>query len=115
MNLSKNRLKWLIAILIIISTANTPKGSFITGFLMDERHFYGSSDFVYSSGQGGFTTKGVYMSNYQDVLVQFNKYRLINPSDSILYRNFSINPFKFWFWREYLTEDMYDLPYKPAQ
>jgi hypothetical protein len=34
-----------------------------------------------------------------------------NPTDTTIYRTFSINPFAFWEWRQYLFSDKYRYPY----
>lgn len=43
---------------------------------------------------------------------EFDKYSKVYPNDSILHRNFAINPFKFWRWSEYMFSDLYKYPYK---
>ena len=34
-----------------------------------------------------------------------------NLTDTILYRNFSKDPLKFWLWRSYFTHERYKYPY----
>ncbi|WP_155847164.1 hypothetical protein [Algoriphagus marincola] len=45
---------------------------------------------------------------------QFKEFRERSPefSELRIYRTFSRNPFKFWNWFDYLTNDQYDYPFQ---
>ncbi|MFC0181133.1 hypothetical protein SAMN04515674_11985 [Pseudarcicella hirudinis] len=110
-------LKWAIAIILVIIISNISIVSFIIGVFTQTKFFYDNS-YNYSSGNGKFQTSPGHLKGetttalYKDLIKQFNLYKKKNPNDTILYRNFKINVLKFWFWREYLTEEHYHLPYK---
>jgi hypothetical protein len=109
----KLKKKAIVASIIIgiIIISNTIPVSFVLGFLTQDRTFYGF-DFLYNSGKCGFSNRGSYVETHEELLAEFDKYKAENPDDSTLYRTFKINPLKFWFWKEYLLEPKYRLPYK---
>lgn len=49
---------------------------------------------------------------FENTLSSFKTYKEQNTNDTILYRNFSIQPLHFWNWYEYTTHKRYRLPYK---
>ncbi|CAG4988739.1 hypothetical protein DYBT9275_00148 [Dyadobacter sp. CECT 9275] len=108
---SKRQKTVIIAILSVIIISNTAPVSFILGFIFQDRIFYGF-DFFYNSGQCGFSNRGLAIENHEELISEFKKYSQKNPSDSILYRTFKIYPLKFWFWKEYIFDPKYRLPYK---
>lgn len=109
----KYKRKIIIGIIIIgvIIISNITPVSFILGFLSQDRTFYGF-DFLYNSGKCGFSNRGLYLETHQELLAAFDEYKSKNPNDSTLYRTFKVSPLKFWFWKEYLFEPKYKLPYK---
>lgn len=107
----RKHIKWSIIVAAIIVVSNIPVVSFFIGFISDERHFYGQNDYVYIS-QSGFDSRNSHYEDYEDIISGFERYKKAYPEDSILYRTFKINPLKFWYWREYIVEPKYRLPYK---
>ncbi|WP_149240959.1 hypothetical protein [Dyadobacter sp. 32] len=107
----KRKIIIALAVSFIIIIANTTYISFILGFLTQDRTFNGS-DFYYTSQNCGFSNRGLFIESHEELLSEFEKYRKKNPTDSTLYRTFKINPLKFWFWKEYIFDPKYDLPYK---
>lgn len=109
--------KWTIAVLLVIIISNIPVVSFFIGVFTGTKSFYGTG-YNYKSSLGKFHVSASNLKGddfntmYNDLIMQFKAYKKVNPKDTILYRNFKINVLKFWFWREYLTEEHYHLPYK---
>lgn len=64
-----------------------------------------------SNNPKGFSVWG--LDSYELVLKSFNDYKKVHKEDSVLYRNFKMNPLLFWKWYDYLTYEGYKLPYKP--
>jgi len=67
-------------------------------------------DHHYESGHGGFSVWG--RSGYEDVVSQFNRYKEIHPEDSVLVRNFKVQPWQFWRIAEYIVAPDYRLEYR---
>jgi hypothetical protein len=71
--------------------------------------------YYYSSADGGFAF-GEFPAKGLDLNVmerQWALYRMKKqPLDTNIYRNFAINPLKFWLWKDYLLHERYKYPYK---
>lgn len=109
--------KWTIVILVVIIVSNIPIVSLFIGFFTQTK-FFDESNYDYSSGSGKFQTNELHLkgedpnARNRDLIKQFNPYKKGHPNDTILYRNFKINVLKFWFWREYIHDNRFHLPYK---
>ena len=109
--------KWTIAIILVIFVSNIPIVSLFIG-VFTQTKFFDDYSYKYSSGLGNFRINdgdlrgGDPNARYKTLIKKFNTYKKDNPKDTILYRNFKINILKFWFWREYIAEKRYCLPYK---
>lgn len=77
---------------------------------------FGEDWYYYSTANQKFVIEEIPEKglNLKRVSLSFEKYLKENPKtqDTILYRNFSRNPLKFWHWREYLFHKRYDYPYR---
>jgi len=51
---------------------------------------------------------------FNQIKSNFEVFKKNNPDtkDTVLYRNFKINPLKFWNWHDYLVHERYKLAYK---
>ena len=74
----------------------------------------GSDDCRYSNSSGSFTFAETNFGGYDYNLClnRFTEYKKQFKADTVLYRLNSINPLRFWNFREYLFEHKYHLPYK---
>ena len=95
------------AVLIVLSNFFPIKAFF--EIVVDEYHYQ------YSNGDGKwkFTERRIKGStfNFRRTFTEAAK-REMPGADTIIYRNFTKNPFAFWRYRDYLTNPIYTLPYK---
>jgi len=106
----KNKfVKYVVIILIIILVSNIPIVSFFISLYTGNITSKGP-DAHFISGEGGFSVWG--RDGYEDIVKQFEAYKLAHPSDTVLYRNFRIKPWQFWRIFEYIMAPSYRLEYK---
>lgn len=113
--------KRISIVFLVVVISNTFPGSSLFRLLLEDYNNIPGT-YLYFNGAGKFNrafnqrlaTVGFRYDNGAELaLLEFRNYRADNPGDDRqLYRNFRINPFKFWRWREYLTCDCYRLPYQ---
>lgn len=101
--------KWLVILIIaVILIANfTP-----VSYLLHENYTYSNHDgsFIDSEEAGGKPAFLTVTYNYRDFL---KKHPDQKAKDSTLYRTFTIKPWRFWQWSDYLfCPQRFKLPYK---
>lgn len=75
------------------------------------------NDYYYTTAHGEFTgQEDEYKGGKGDlerIERSFGEFRKVHPQtqDTVLYRTFTRNPLKFWYWRDYLTNCRYAYPY----
>ncbi len=74
------------------------------------------NEYHYTTAHGEFTgqediSKGG-KGDLERIERSFGVFRNVHPQtqDTVLYRTFTRNPLKCWYWREYLTHRRYDYP-----
>ena len=97
----------LVAIVVIASNF-IPLNTIIVTFERDAEYFgYSLKDdttsFAYEHG----------MDPDRFVYFQWREMDIKNgiPRTDTLYRNYRINPLRFWHWKDYFTDERYNLPY----
>ena len=98
----------LATIILISSNYLAPINWFCSALIGEEWYTYSTSnqDFITQEmPDKGLSLKRVELSfkNYLD--------EHSGAVDTVLYRNFSRNPLKFWHWHEYLFHKRYNYPY----
>ncbi len=110
--------KILIWFLLILVISNLPIINPILNLAIDENHYR------FSNGDGNITWKDdIFKSNpdYKNfdstskVMLKVYKERASKDADTNFYRLFWKNPFCFWRWSSYFTDERYKLPYKNWQ
>ena len=97
----------MILVLIVV-VSNLPPFSYLFN-LVD------NNDCAYANRTGTFTFQEMNFKNrdYTMAKWKFEAYKKENKKDTVLYRLCTINYFKFWNYRHYLTHEKYKLPYRP--
>ncbi|MDN3588061.1 hypothetical protein QWY86_15365 [Pedobacter aquatilis] len=96
----------LIAILALIIISNLPPIS-----------FFFQEDYAYQNKDGSFkyqehAGKGL---DFEVCKIRFNRFKVENPNNpnKTLYRTFNLKPWRFWEWREMITNpERFKLPYE---
>lgn len=78
------------------------------------RSFFPREDLLYSNANGSFTYDEVNYTgrNFDLCLDNFQAFKSVSKTDTVLFRVTSINILKFWRLGNYLTDRRYKLPYK---
>lgn len=79
-------------------------------------HLYDIIDMQHYSYSNSDDTGSIFYENFGSTFsfrtTVSDGYRKEHPlNDTLLYRNFTINPLCFWRWREYIVDKKYKLPY----
>jgi len=107
--MKRKTVKYLVIVLVIILVSNIPIVSLFISLFTGNITMKGP-DAHYISAKGGFSVWGRH--GYEDIVKQFEAYKLTHPSDTVLYRNFRIRPWEFWRIYEYTAYSYYRLEYK---
>lgn len=104
-NATNNMKKVLVFILIAIVIINLPPTKWI----------FGREDILYSNANGSFTYDEVNYTgrNFDLCMDNFQAFKSISKTDTVLYRITPINILKIWRLGDYLIDKRYKLPYKP--
>jgi hypothetical protein len=102
-------IKWtIIIVVVILLIANfTP-----VSYILHENYSYSNFDrsFIDSEEAGGTAAFKTVLLDYRDFL---KKHPNKKATDSTLYRTFTIKPWRFWQWSDYLfCLERFRLPYK---
>jgi hypothetical protein len=104
----KNKYYLLMTLLgLIILISNSPPLRYLLDYIIDDKHYR------YSSYDGEFSIIDRGGSNVDGLLMSFKDYSENNNlKNKNLYRLFYKNPFAFWRWYSYFSNDpRYQLPY----
>ena len=100
----------LIFLTLVVAASNIPKLSLGIMIMVGDND-YKKGNYHFSAGKNAefsvWSTKG-----FDHVLREFEVYKKLHPTDSILYRNFRPDYGKFWRWKEYWSEERYELPFR---
>ena len=100
----------LVLILILLVTVNIPRVS-LGIMIVTEDNQYKKTNYHYSSSASdGFSVWS--RKGFEDVQGQFERYKKLHNSDTVLYRNFTKDYWKVWRWAVFLSDERYQLPYK---
>jgi hypothetical protein len=109
-NIGRNWFKVLLGITIILLLSNIPPLQTVFKLFFDQSLYH------YSTKDGSaFFDENVFLGRvfkFKRVTVQEKRNRF-PEADTIIYRNFEVNPFAFWRYRDYLYDERYTLPYLP--
>jgi len=99
--------KKILIVLILIIVVNLPFFNFFTS----ENYTYKNVDGSFSCSEEG--DKG---NSFKSCLISYGYFLCQHPEkdqgDNKLYRTFTIQPWKFWLWRQYIFHsDRFSLPY----
>jgi hypothetical protein len=99
-----NMKKAILVVIILIIIVNLPPVNGLTGH----------DDLLYSNANGSFTFDEANYAgrNFQLCMDNFQAFKSTGKKDTLLFRVTPRNVFKFWRWRDYLTKEKYNVPYK---
>ena len=102
----------IVGIILFIAASNIPIMSFLIDTIASQRGLLYGSKYQFISGNYGFNSEKYIWTTEQELLRHFSDYKRTDPTDTVLYRTFKINPLKFWLWRDYVVVPYYKYPYK---
>jgi hypothetical protein len=108
--MKKNRIKFiLIFLLAIIIVSNTPPVQY---FLLEQ--------YEYQNKDGSFKYQEIpgQSLDFEVAQIRWNRFKSENPNNpnQTLYRTFSIKPWQFWEWWQFIVHnERYRLPYLKAE
>jgi hypothetical protein len=109
---TKKFCKVFIGIFIFVILSNIPPLQTLLKFFFDQKLYH------YSTKDGSaFFDENIFLGNifeFKRVTTQGKRERY-PEADTIIYRNFKLNPYAFWRYRDYLNDERYTLPYYPLE
>jgi hypothetical protein len=108
----KKSVKIIVGIFIFLFLSNIPPLQTLFQFFFDQKLYH------YSTKDGSaFFDENIFLGNifeFKRVTPQGMRERY-PEADTIIYRNFKLNPYAFWRYRDYLNNERYTLPYYPLE
>ena len=98
----------LISIGIVLLIFNTPPiKAFMEAFAFSRSYYFTTKDHSFNGKEMAFKR-----STYDMVMRSFDHYKEnCGKPNAVLYRTFSVVPWKFWLWGEFIFHPKYRLPY----
>lgn len=111
MKLLKKPMFWIVILAVILAGNFLDYPKLFFRIFLAGQPIKSSTRHYSSNNPDGFSIWAQYYS-WDYISRKFSNYRKDHPADSILYRNFKMNPLYFWEWYDYATDPVYKLPYK---